>query len=323
MASVFVSHSSEDNYFVDFLAELLRFHHIDVWVDRASLRAGDVFAGDIEQALASCGSMVVVISRNALNSQWIVREIAAFRAAGGDRPVIPLMLDPDTDPDQVYAGLGQVTPLRCYESLLDSLSQLMRLLGRTLFPAVERRAPGDRRSGADRRQAPGDRRTGPVSRRLRAAMYRCVRETGRDLLVPLNGAREVADLSARLAAADSPLRSFEFVDRQSGEQADPGFGLLHGLAFRSWCSKMERRLAAPPAALDDWGLGIPPPLPPGQPDLTGAAYIIDDLVQHLMDAYVITPRDRRRGARRSAARRQGENHRDGREGGSGEGRHAG
>jgi hypothetical protein len=29
MTRVFVSHSSEDNYFVDFLAELLKFHHVD------------------------------------------------------------------------------------------------------------------------------------------------------------------------------------------------------------------------------------------------------------------------------------------------------
>lgn len=139
MTFVFVSHCSEDNYFVDFLAELLRFHHVAVWVDRTRLEAGANFTVEIEQALRECDMMIVVISEHAVRSQWVVREVSHFRAVASDRPVIPLVLDSRADPDRIYEGLGLITQLRCYESLLDSLRKLMELLGRTLFPDIDGR----------------------------------------------------------------------------------------------------------------------------------------------------------------------------------------
>src|SRR5260370_41096627 len=98
MTCVFVSHSSEDNYFVDFLIELLKFHRVDIWVDQSNLKAGSVFPSDIEQALATCDSMLVVISQHSSESRWITREISAFKAVNADRPVIPLVIDAEADP---------------------------------------------------------------------------------------------------------------------------------------------------------------------------------------------------------------------------------
>src|SRR5450759_2349829 len=163
MTRVFVSHCSEDNYFVDFLIELLKFHRVDVWADRSDLRAGATFPSDIEQALASCDTLLVVISQHSSRSQWMTREISTFKAVNPDRAVIPLVLAAEAEVDDIYEGLRLVKHLQCYESLLESFRELLRLLSQTLFPVVENRRVHDRRS-EDRRA--GDRRTRSIEQRL-------------------------------------------------------------------------------------------------------------------------------------------------------------
>ncbi len=290
MTRVFVSHCSEDNYFVDFLIELLRFHHVGVWADRSDLEAGGEFPADIEQALATCGTMLVVISQHSAKSSWMVREVSQFKAIDAARPVIPLVLDSAADPDQVYEGLGLITQLRFYESYLETFRKLLQLLDRTLFPAVENRQVADRRS-ADRREA-GDRRKNPV-RRLRVAMDDYIESTGRDLLEPMNRWREVSQLIRDLTADSSPLQLFNFADKATGEHAriDPRW--LERMALNSWRAKSEKYVG--------WGIQAG-----GQAaeNITGAAYIIDDLVDAVTSAYVVTSKDRRSEDRRSGTSRR-------------------
>jgi len=88
---------------------------------------------------------------------------------------------------------------------------------------------------------------------------------------------------ARLLADDnSPLLSFDFVDRRSGQQVRPDFATLEAIAFTAWWSNVRKRL-------------------------TGAAYTIDDIIRDLMDTYVIAPKDRRAEERRSETPRRHKN----------------
>lgn len=284
MTYVFISHSSEDNYFVDFLVELLKFHHVDVWVDSSNLKGGSVFTAEIEQALANCDLMLVVTSHDSLKSKWITREISAFKAIGGDRSVIPLVLDKGADPNEIYEGLGAVTQLRCHESMLGSLRELLLLLGSTLFPVVENRKQTDRRSG-ERRVDGSDRRKSSVQQRLRVGMYKLVIGEGereRKLLQPMRGMSEVGDLAGRLAAPDSPLHAFDFVDRETGGQVELTYRMIEEMVFTSWQARQRT-------------------------DQAGAAYVIDDVVNDIVSAYTVRSKDRRSGTRRSGnPRRKGE-----------------
>ena len=290
MTRVFVSHCSEDYYFVDFLTELLKFHHVDVWVDRSSLEAGGEFPSDIEQALATCGALIIVISQHSPKSQWMAREVSHFRAVNADRPVIPLVLDAAADPDKVYEGLGVITQLRFYESFLEGFRKLLQLLGRNLFPYVENRQIPDRRS-AERRVS-GDRRKNPV-RRLRVALDDYVESTGRDLLEPMNRWREVGLLVQDLVADDSPLQSFDFVDKKTGEQVRIESSWLERRALNSWRSKSEK--------YSGWGVHM---RRQASENITGAAYIIDDVIDGIMNTYIVTSKNRRSGERRSCIPRR-------------------
>ncbi len=292
MTRVFVSHCSEDNYFVDFLIELLRFHHVVVWVDRKNLEAGGEFTSDIEQGLAACGVMIVVVSEHSPKSEWMIREVSHFRAVHPDRPVIPLVMDTKADPDKIYEGLGLITQLRFYDSFLDGFRRLLQLLDRTLLPQVERRKVPDRRSAE--RRAPGDRRKNPV-RRLRVSLDDYIEGTGRDLLAPMNRWREVSFLIDDLVTDCSPLHSFSFADKKTGEQARIDSGWLGRKALNSWRAKSEK--------YSGWGLQVT--RRPSE-SITGAAYIIDDLIDEIMEAYVVTSKDRRRVERRSGVPRRAE-----------------
>src|ERR1700760_2745593 len=88
----FVSYSTKDKYFVDFLVELLKYHRVDVWVDQNQLHGGDVFSAGIEQALVSSDCLIVVISQNSASSQWMTREVTTFKTANPDRLIVPLAL---------------------------------------------------------------------------------------------------------------------------------------------------------------------------------------------------------------------------------------
>jgi TIR domain len=282
---VFVSYSSDDKYFVDFLVELLAFHHIEVWVDRNDLNAGANFASDIDRALASCDSLIAVISQHSLNSPWMTREISVFKTANPDGMVIPVVLAAEVDINEVYSGLGQIQQIRCYESMLESFKELLRLLDRSLFPHVERRSTSDRRY-EDRRQADRragtDRRTGRIEARLRVGInkgYSAV--SGRGEFQPLEWMNDVGRFVRFLDGPDSPLLSFDFVDRKTGEPVLPDFQTLETMAFKSWESNSRE-------------------------GLHGIVYIIDDIVRELTNAYVVTWRDRREEERRAGERRTAE-----------------
>jgi hypothetical protein len=285
MTRVFVSYSTKDKYFVDFLVELLKFHHVDVWVDRNELHGGTAFSSGIDHALTSCDFLIVVISQNSADSQWMTREISTFRTANPDRRVIPLALVEDADVEKIYGGLGQIQKIRCYESWLEGFRELLRLLDRTLFPPVERRSSTDRRS-EDRRQGSRqagvvDRRVGPIERRLRVGMKKGYSQAGgRGEFEPL-WAHDVGNFVHFLSSPASPLLSFDFVDRQTSESVYPDFRTLEIMAFKSWESNDEKGLRA-------------------------IVYIIDDLVRELTRLYTITPKDRREAERRTEGRRSGE-----------------
>jgi hypothetical protein len=304
MTSVFVSHCSEDNYFVDFLIELLRFHRLDVWADRSNLEAGGIFTADIERALAACENMVVVISQRSAKSSWVTREVSHFKALDASRPVIPLLLDGKADPDKIYEGLGLVTHLRCDESLLGSLRELVRLLGRSLFPPVENRRTPDRRS-AERRGRPPDRRKSSEEKRLRVGLDKLVEGAGCNLLEPMTRWKEVRSLARILVSGESPLHSFDYTDRGSGTKIILDFDMIQTMALNSWRSKFEREPSAADA-LKEWGIITAATTWPAETerDITGAAYVIDDIVDDIVSAYVVTAKERRSEERRSGSPRR-------------------
>ncbi|OHB28534.1 MAG: hypothetical protein A2790_16130 [Phenylobacterium sp. RIFCSPHIGHO2_01_FULL_69_31] len=74
---VFISYSQADRAFVDTLAANLVMLKHNIWVDRWELKVGDSLTEKIEQALTASSAVMVVISKNSIESGWCRRELNA------------------------------------------------------------------------------------------------------------------------------------------------------------------------------------------------------------------------------------------------------
>ncbi|MCI5165316.1 MAG: toll/interleukin-1 receptor domain-containing protein [Candidatus Electrothrix sp. GM3_4] len=72
---IFISHSSKDDGLVKQLRELLELHGQLPWVDSRELSGGDDLQVQIEESIRTASHFLVVISMDALNSEWVEREL--------------------------------------------------------------------------------------------------------------------------------------------------------------------------------------------------------------------------------------------------------
>lgn len=71
---IFLSHSSSDNSITQRLADDLEDAGFEVWVDFETIGDGDRWVQRIQAGVDHCAALVVVISRNARQSEWVERE---------------------------------------------------------------------------------------------------------------------------------------------------------------------------------------------------------------------------------------------------------
>ena len=78
----FISHSSIDKPFVERLATDLRSREgIDAWLDKWEILPGDRIPDKLEEGLANAGILVLVLSPDSVNSQWVSYEKDAWLMA--------------------------------------------------------------------------------------------------------------------------------------------------------------------------------------------------------------------------------------------------
>jgi hypothetical protein len=93
---VFVSHSHKDDKFTQRLVSDLKAAGADVWVDVVGIDSGD-FLKRINDALASREWLVLVLTPDALRSQWVQTEVHAAMnlvVRGRMRQVVPILAKP-------------------------------------------------------------------------------------------------------------------------------------------------------------------------------------------------------------------------------------
>ncbi len=172
MPKVFISHSSSDKGFTNLLAKLLDFHHIDPWYDSSGILPGSKISVEIEEALNSSESLIAVVSKSALQSDWVKREVVYFQA---NKPgsIIPLLLD-DTSPSDFYKltpGFEQYQAVNFNVCMLTGFQSLMAYFDKEFLPDFDRRDKVDRRGEVGRRQS-GDRRKSLIDQRMRIGFWK-------------------------------------------------------------------------------------------------------------------------------------------------------
>ena len=136
MPKVFISYASGDKYFVDLLARLLLFHHIDIWNYVDKIHVGSDYKEDIKIGLQAADYLIVVVSSRSVETKWATSEIYTFQAMKEENKIIPLILE-DIDADKIYDGLRNIHSICLYENMLAGFEQLMKTLGVEEFLRVK------------------------------------------------------------------------------------------------------------------------------------------------------------------------------------------
>jgi tetratricopeptide (TPR) repeat protein len=98
MSRLFISHSSQDDWFVRELRWTLADLRQEVWVDSRELRAGDPLWPEIQKAIEESSAVAVVVSPNSLQAKWVGKELTHALAVQKKRgrenfPIFALSLD--------------------------------------------------------------------------------------------------------------------------------------------------------------------------------------------------------------------------------------
>jgi hypothetical protein len=95
---VFISWSGERS---EAVAKSLRewfplvLHYVDPWLSQSDIQAGDRWSIEVAKKLENCNFGVLCVTRQNLNSPWILFEAGALAKSMEDGRVIPLLLDID------------------------------------------------------------------------------------------------------------------------------------------------------------------------------------------------------------------------------------
>ena len=96
MAKLFISYSRKDIDFVRKLAGDLESAGYDVWWDLTDLRGGDDWVKTIPAAIASSKYVIVVLTPEAVESEWVRKEYT--QALSLRKKIIPILLKPGNVP---------------------------------------------------------------------------------------------------------------------------------------------------------------------------------------------------------------------------------
>ena len=97
MNKVFIAYSSKDTAFAAQLERLLHKTNVSGFLDQSDIAAGAGLSSLIRDEINSASALLVLLSENAVKSNWVLFEIGLAQSLG--KPIIPILL-PTTDLDK-------------------------------------------------------------------------------------------------------------------------------------------------------------------------------------------------------------------------------
>ena len=110
MARIFISYSSRDSAQADACYTALTERGHEVWMDRAELRGGEEWVQIIQDKIRWSQAMIVLWSANALQSDWVGREITFGETL--DKKIIPIQIDETLPQENIIINALQTIDAR-------------------------------------------------------------------------------------------------------------------------------------------------------------------------------------------------------------------
>jgi TolB-like protein len=118
-APVFISYASADTQIAEQLCAALEQAGVPCWIAPRNVRAGESYAAAIVQAINSCRLLVLVLSRRAIESAHVLREVE--RASSKKRPILTVRLDNTALPPELEYFLSMHQWLDATAGRLDAV----------------------------------------------------------------------------------------------------------------------------------------------------------------------------------------------------------
>jgi len=87
---IFISYSWEDKEIARKIEKELKDYNIEIWIDYSNTRAGDILPDRISKALESCNTLLLLWSKNSINSYWV--KIEYTNAIALKKRIIPCII---------------------------------------------------------------------------------------------------------------------------------------------------------------------------------------------------------------------------------------
>jgi hypothetical protein len=128
VAEIFTSYSRRDTETVDSIVGKMTQAGINVWLDRADIKAGNTWRVQIVQAIDTCAAFVLMLSPNSAASDNVRREIDLSQDSG--RTIFAVMLEPVKLPAEIryqLAGLQFIdVKMVGFESAVSQLIETLK-----------------------------------------------------------------------------------------------------------------------------------------------------------------------------------------------------
>lgn len=126
---VFISYASKDSNAANTIADKCKNLGLDVWIDSNEIEAGEKWRDKIESAIRSCDVVVIIISKDALSSDWVNKEWSIICEEKWSRPkisILPIKLDNTiTPPFLSNYNEYLITNVYDYDEVKDSIVNLL------------------------------------------------------------------------------------------------------------------------------------------------------------------------------------------------------
>ncbi len=86
---VFISHSSQDQFLAETIAETIEALGAKTWIDTKHLQGGDSTIQELIRAIDACNEAIVLVTPDSVKSQWVSFEIGVVRTM--NKRVTPLL----------------------------------------------------------------------------------------------------------------------------------------------------------------------------------------------------------------------------------------
>ena len=134
MGHIFLSYSSDDKDIVNQLLQRLRQSNYEVWIDRESIKGGDLWRRQIVEGVESSEAFIIALSQNSIKSDNVRKELDI--AVDAKKQIIPVDIESVNIPPEMRYQLAGLQRINFVTDFNNGFSQLLVALKSILSESV-------------------------------------------------------------------------------------------------------------------------------------------------------------------------------------------